>query len=236
MKAWEENLFQALQSIQSDQQFFQAMLSFSKELDFDFCAYGLRMPLPLTNPTILTFNNYPAAWQAHYQAKNYVAVDPTVHHAMRSPQPIVWSDDLFGSAHDLWEEANSFGLRYGWAQSIRDFNGVVGMLTLARSNEPITEMEFEAKRFKLASLTQTAHLGMSQCWVPKLMPEVNATLSTREIDVLRWTADGKTASEISSLLNIAERTVHFHIHNTLTKLAATNKTSAAIKAAMLGLL
>lgn len=103
------------------------------------------MPLPLTNPTILTFNNYPAAWQAHYQAKNYVAVDPTVHHAMHSLQPIVWSDDLFSSAHDLWEEANSFGLRYGWAQSIRDFNGVVGMLTLARSNDPITEIELEAK-------------------------------------------------------------------------------------------
>ncbi len=236
MKAWQENQFQALQSIQSDQQLFQTILSFSKELGFDLCAYGLRMPLPLANPKILTFNNYPTAWQAQYQAKNYVAVDPTVQHAMRSLQPILWTDDLFSPARDLWEEARSFGLRYGWAQSIRDFNGVVGMLTLARSNDPITEIELDAKQFKMASLTQIAHLGMSQCLAPKLMPEVNVKLSNREIDVLRWTADGKTSSEISRILNIAERTVNFHIHNVVTKLNATNKTSAAIKAAMLGLM
>jgi len=54
--------------------------------------------------------------------------------------------------------------------------------------------------------------------------------------VLRWTADGKTSSEISCILNIAERTVNFHINNVVAKLNAANKTSAAIKAAMLGLL
>jgi LuxR family transcriptional regulator len=236
MNTWQENQLQALQSIQSEQQLFQTMLSFSEELGFDHCAYGLRTPLPLTNPKIFMFNNYPTAWQAQYQAKNYLAIDPTVQHAMRSLLPILWTDDLFRPASDLWEEACSFGLRYGWAQSIRDFNGTVGMLTLARSNEPITKTELEAKRFKMAWLTQTAHLGMSQCLTPKLIPEVDAKLSNREIAVLRWTADGKTSGEISCILNIAERTVNFHINNVITKLNAANKTSAAIKAAILGLL
>ena len=40
------------------------------------------------------------------------------------------------------------------------------------------------------------------------MPEVNGLLSNREIAVLRWTADGKTANEISCILNISERTVN----------------------------
>jgi LuxR family quorum-sensing system transcriptional regulator SolR len=236
MNTWQENQLQALQSVQSEQQLFQTMLLFSEELGFDHCAYGLRMPLPITNPGIFMFNNYPTAWQAQYQAKNYLAIDPTVQHAMRSLLPILWSDELFRPASDLWEEARSFGLRHGWAQSIRDFNGTIGMLTLARSNEPITKTELDAKRFKMAWLAQTAHLGMSQCLTPKLMPEVDVKLSNREIAVLRWTADGKTASEISCILNIAERTVSFHINNVITKLNATNKTSAAIKAAMLGLL
>ncbi|WP_031437043.1 autoinducer binding domain-containing protein [Methylobacter tundripaludum] len=236
MKAWQETQLQALQSIQCAHQLFQTILSFSKELGFDHCAYGLRMPLPLTNPKTLMFNNYPTAWQAQYQAKNYLAIDPTVQHAMRSLLPIIWTDDLFSPASDLWEEACSFGLRVGWAQSSRDFNGFVGMLTLARSNEPITEIELDANKFKMAWLTQIAHLGMSRCLTPKLMQEVNVTLSNREIEVLRWTADGKTSSEISCILNIAERTVNFHINNVVTKLNAANKTSATIKAAMLGLL
>lgn len=238
MNTWQENQLQALQSIQSEQQLFQTILSLGKEIGFDHCAYGLRMPLPLplTNARIVMFNNYPTAWQVQYQAKNYLAIDPTVQHAMRSSLPILWTDDLFSPVRDLWEEARSFGLRYGWAQSIRDFNGTVGMLTLARSNDPITEAELDDKKFKITWLAQAAHLGMSRCLTPKLMPEVNAKLSNREIAVLRWTAEGKTSGEISCILNIAERTVNFHINNAATKLNAANKTSAAIKAAMLGLL
>jgi len=236
MKTWQENQLQALQSIQSEQQLFQTIASLGSELGFDYCTYGLRAPLPLATPKTLIFSNYPTAWQARYQAKNYLAIDPTVHHGMRSLLPLVWTDDLFSPVCELWEEARSFGLRYGWAQSIHDFNGVKGMLTLARSNEPITETELEAKKFKMAWLTQTAHLGMSRCLTPTLMPEADTKLSNREIAVLRWTADGKTSGEISSILNIAERTVNFHINNAVTKLNAANKTSAAVKAAMLGLL
>lgn len=194
------------------------------------------MSLPLTNPKTVMFSNYPTAWQTHYQVKNYLTVDPTVEHAMRSTLPILWTNELFNPTKDLWEEARSFGLCHGWAQSIRDFNGTVGMLTLARSHETITKTELEAKLLKMAWLTQAAHLSLSQCLKPKLMPEVNALLSNREIAVLRWAADGKTANEISSILNISESTVNFHINNTITKLNASNKTSAAIKAALLGFL
>ena len=58
----------------------------------------------------------------------------------------------------------------------------------------------------------------------------------REIEVLRWTADGKTASEIADILNISERTANFHIANVITKLNAPNKTAAVIRAGMLGML
>lgn len=236
MDTWQEDQLHALQCIQSEQQLFQAILSLGKELGFDLCAYGLRMPFPLAAPKTVMFNNYPAAWQTQYQAKNYLATDPTVQHAMRSSLPVLWTDDLFSPAQELWEEARSFGLCYGRAQSIREYNGIVGMLTLVRSDEPITETELEAKQLKMSWLTEVAHIGMSRCLTPKVMPEINAKLSNREIAVLRWTADGKTSGEISSILNIAERTVNFHIYNVITKLNAANKTSAAVKAAMMGLL
>ncbi|MGR9116769.1 MAG: autoinducer binding domain-containing protein [Gammaproteobacteria bacterium] len=236
MNTWQEDQLDELQSIQSEHQLFQSLLSLSTKLGFDFCAYGLRMPFPVTQPKTIMLNNYPIAWQAQYQARNYLEIDPTVQHAMRSIHPVLWTDELFSPARELWEEANSFGLRYGWAQSFRDANGVLGMLTLARSNEPLNEPELESKKFKMAWLTQIAHLGMSRCLVPKLLPEINVKLSNREIAVLRWTADGKTSGEITWILNISERTVNFHINNAATKLNAANKTAAAVKAAMLGLL
>lgn len=236
MKAWQENLLQALQPVQCGHQRFQTIQAFSAKLGFDYCAYGMRMPLPLANPKTMMMNNYPTAWQQRYQAKNYLAADPTVQHAMRSLQPILWTDELFSATPNLWEEARSFGLHHGWAQSLRDFNGVTGMVTLARSNEPITDLELADKALAMLWLSQLTHATLSPCWIPKLLPETTAKLSNREIAVLRWTADGKTAGEISAILKITERTVNFHINNAATKLNAANKTSAAIKAAMLGFL
>ena len=237
MKVWQENQLQALMANQSEHQLFQTICGLSKELGFDYCAYGLRMPLPLMTPKVFMLNNYPEEWRRQYQANNYLAIDPTVQHATRSLLPIIWTDDLFDRTRELWEDAHSFGLRFGWAQSIRDFNGVVSMLTLARSTEPISELELNAKRIEIAWLTQMVHEGMSKCLeVSQMMPEVSAGLSKREIEVLKWTAIGKTSGEVSSILNIAERTVNFHINNTIAKLNVTNKTAAAVKAAILGLL
>ncbi|GAB3353599.1 helix-turn-helix domain-containing protein [Lysobacter tyrosinilyticus] len=70
----------------------------------------------------------------------------------------------------------------------------------------------------------------------KLVPRTGQALSAREVEVLRWTAEGKTASEISQIVNISERTVNFHINNAMMKLDAANKTAAVVRAVVLGLL
>lgn len=236
MKAWQEIQLQALRTSDSEHQLFQTIVSLAAELGFDYCAYGLRLTLPLSNPKIVKTSNYPTAWQAQYQTKNYCAVDPTVKHALCSTLPILWTDGLFAATSEFWEEARSFGLRYGWAQSMRNVHGATGMLTLARSNEPLSETELAAKAFKMAWLTQNAHIALSRRLLPKLLPEADTKLSNREVAVLRWTADGKTAGEIASIMRITERTVNFHIGNAAAKLNAANKTSAAVKAAVLGFL
>lgn len=63
-----------------------------------------------------------------------------------------------------------------------------------------------------------------------------AKLSERELEVLRWIAEGKTSSETASILGISERTVTYHITNILFKLDAVNKTQAVVKAVMLRLI
>ena len=214
----------------------EEITAIARDLGFDFCAYGMRMPVPLSQPKIVMFNNYPVAWQTQYQAQGYVEIDPTVHHCSQSLRPIVWSDEVFASAPQFWEEARSFGLRIGWAQSSYDANAVAGMLSLARSEDPLTESELRASRLKMAWLTQVAHLGMSRRLTSKLMPEGEIQLSERERTVLRWTGDGKTASEISEIMRISESTVNFHVRNAVAKLGTANKLAATVKAAMLGML
>jgi LuxR family transcriptional regulator/LuxR family quorum-sensing system transcriptional regulator SolR len=61
-------------------------------------------------------------------------------------------------------------------------------------------------------------------------------ITLREREILRWTGDGKTAEDISIILNITPRTVHFHMNNVLNKLIVSNKVHAVMKAHLIGLL
>jgi len=55
-------------------------------------------------------------------------------------------------------------------------------------------------------------------------------LSQREIEVLTWSARGKTSDEIASILGLSKRTVDFHMDNARTKLGVSNRTQAVVKA------
>ena len=61
-------------------------------------------------------------------------------------------------------------------------------------------------------------------------------LSDRELDVLRLLADGCSNREIATALFLAEGTVKNHVTNVLGKLGARDRTQAALRARVLGLL
>jgi len=61
-------------------------------------------------------------------------------------------------------------------------------------------------------------------------------LTKREVEILRWTANGKSAEEIAQIQHLSVNTIHYHIKKSIAKLDAPNKTAAAVKAAVLGLL
>jgi LuxR family transcriptional regulator, quorum-sensing system regulator SolR len=236
MNSWQEDRLNALLAIESEVDLFDEIKQVAKEMGFEYCAYGIQMPVPVSRPTVFMYNNYSYDWQRCYQERGYLETDPTVRHGLTSTLPIVWSDELFASAPELWEEARAHGLHFGWAQASRDRTGAVGMLTLARSVEQLTETELSVNYAKMAWLTQYAHAGMSRLLVPKHVPESKVVLTSREKEVLRWTAEGKTAGEVAQILNMSERTVNFHVNNIVVKFGASNKTQAAVKAAALGML
>ena len=234
MIGWQEESIQSLLNIRNEHELLKATAEIAYDLGFDCAAYGFRFPFPLSAPRIVMINNYPTDWQTRYREQGYLEIDPTVRHGAQSLLPIVWSDDVFASTPEFWEEARSFGLRVGWAQSSREASGVAGMLSLSRSGEPLTDAELSAKELAMTWLTQVTHLGMAKCLMTKVLPEGEVQLTEREIESLRWTADGKTSEQISDILGISESTVNFHIRNAMSKLGASNKLGAAVKAAMLG--
>jgi LuxR family quorum-sensing system transcriptional regulator SolR len=236
METWREDQINALLSAASETDLFNQVAELAVGMGFEYCAYGIQMPVPISRPVVAMFNNYSAAWQERYYTRGYVQIDPTVQHALRSTLPVVWSNGLFEAAPELWEEARAHGLKFGWAQAARDASGSGGLLTLARSAGRLTQAELHANGARMAWLAQCTHAGMSRLLLPKLVPEALVAMTSREREVLRWTAEGKTAFEISQILTVSERTVNFHINNVVLKLGASNKTQAAVKATALGML
>jgi LuxR family transcriptional regulator, quorum-sensing system regulator SolR len=236
LKAWQDEQLQVLLAEEDEYCVFEKVAEIARKLGFDHCAYGIRASIPVSRQRIMMFNTYPTEWRDRYTKQNYLAVDPTVQHGLRSMLPIVWTDELFVKARDFWEDAREHDLRFGWAQPCRDSQGVLGMLTVARSNEELSRAEMQDKSIRLSWLSQITHMAMARIVVKKLVPEATVRLSIKETAVIRWTAEGKSAAEISEIMGLSIRTVTFHVSNVVKKLNAANKTAAAVRAAVLGLI
>ena len=236
MANWQEDLLDVFDETQSEREVFPRIEAAARSLGFEYCAYGLRVPLPLSNPQTIFLNNYPAQWQQRYVQQGYVQTDPTVQHGCRKNTPLLWSDGVFAQAQDFWEDARSFGLRFGWANACIDGGGVRGMLTLARSEGALTAQEVDHNEMKMRWLSHVAHVVLSRIFTKRQAEQMQPHLTAREIEVLKWTADGKTSADISFLLAVSENTVNFHVKNAVVKLQTNNKTAATVRAAMLGLL
>lgn len=62
------------------------------------------------------------------------------------------------------------------------------------------------------------------------------TLSARELEVVRWTAQGKTSVEIGQILSLSDHTVNAYMMNAIKKLDCVNRTQLVAKAIRLKLI
>jgi LuxR family quorum-sensing system transcriptional regulator SolR len=236
MKHWQSDQLRLVQCAGSSEATFETILSEVNKLGFRYCSFGMKGPLPLAMPRALWRSNYPAGWQQRYQEMDYVRVDPTVALAMVGDGVILWSDELFASCPQMRAEACSFGLVHGWAQPRHDAQGIVSLLTCVRSDPAITDEELKAKNERLQWLSYLCHESMMHHWGPTLRNSPESELSSRELEVLRWSCDGKTSADMAEIIGVSEATVNFHMRNACLKLGTPNKTAAAVRAALMGLL
>ena len=188
-----------------------------------------------THSKIIT--NYPNGFMELHEKNHYVQKNPIVIHCQLSISPIIWDEELFRDTPEIWAGNQAYGLNYGWSQSVHDTKGVVSILSLARSCTPLTEDEFEDKAAGVLWLCNQLHTCMTTRYLPRHVEQAQPhRLSARESEVLKWTAEGKTAFDIGMILSLTTRTVNFHISSAIRKMGANNKTSAVVIATKSGLL
>nr|WP_315405606.1 LuxR family transcriptional regulator [uncultured Pseudomonas sp.] len=236
MNDWREHFIAVVTGCRNEGELFSELTRLTRELDFEFCSYGLKNPLPIAAPQFILRSNYPSAWEARYVAEDYFSCDPTVAHGLTRTTPLQWAAAQQQHQQAFWEEARHYSLDHGWCLSVQGDYGTIGLLSLSRPDDPISTLELDTKEAKLIWLSQLAHSAMTGFFAQTHLPEAQKALTAREKEVLKWTAVGKTYSEISIILTIDSRTVKFHLVNAMRKLQASNKAEATVKAILLGML
>ena len=82
-------------------------------------------------------------------------------------------------------------------------------------------------------LCHTLHAVLGEHHLNALCPP-QPKMSARELEVLKWSAAGKTAADVACILSLSQSTVNFHIRSVITKTNAANKAGAIAIAALRG--
>lgn len=214
---------------------FEMVVNKTYELGFQFCSFKMSSQLPNNQTEPIQFDNYPSEWNALYKQAHFFNGDPIVVHCKHSVFPIVWDENAFSAAPNLWDLAQSFGVHLGWTQSVHDFRGVFSMLTLGRSKGAVTPEELYEKAGQVLWLCHAMHAVVAQNFADTPSVSLCCKLTPRETEILKWSAMGKTAEEVGDILSITPRTVGFHIGRAMQKLGVNSKIAAVLRASKEGL-
>jgi DNA-binding CsgD family transcriptional regulator len=181
--------------------------------------------------------NYPSEWVELYVTRNYQQIDPVLKENFANFRLQYWADTYrkMPPPKEFLCLAEDFGLDRGYTHGVRSFTGEEGSL-----------FSFSGRTVEHSERTATIldvfipHLHQALCRVVKCESTRTAgsPLSLREKEVLQWMTQGKSSWDISRILHISERTVHFHGQNIKQKLNASSRSHAvaiAVEAGIIGL-
>jgi DNA-binding HTH domain-containing proteins len=233
--SWRREMLHQFQSASTSEQIYSLLQQQTELLEFDFFSLCVRHPVPFTRPKISLYTTYPDAWVSRYKAANYLAVDPVLKPGNFRLGHLRWDDELFSGAQELWDGARDHGIRMGATQCLMLPNHAHGFFSVSRSDETKPESHGDEIEVRLQMLLEMSLLALLRVEDQMVMPR-EMKFSKRELEILQWTAEGKTSAEISMILAISENTVNFHQKNMQKKFDAPNKTQIACYAAAIGLI
>lgn len=176
--------------------------------------------------------NFPDGWLEHFVENDFVSTCPIVRHSRQSLTPftlrdVQWDRKTDRAASRVVGEAAEFGLTDGFWVPVRMLDGSNGCVAF------ITEDTLsETDRHWLQVMAFAAHMHLINFDAASVARQ--ATLTTREREILCWIAAGKTSDDIGAILSISHRTVEFHLQKVSQKLNVFSRTQAVVEAYRLG--
>ncbi|MBE0452105.1 LuxR family transcriptional regulator [Roseovarius autotrophicus] len=206
-----------------------------ERFELDHVAYAGINPVTGTSHGFMT---YDIDWSSHYLENKFYEIDPVLHKARQSIAPVDWARLERGAEFQtVFRDARAFGITdRGLTIPVRGPFGDVGGFSVLRD---CPRREWEMLLGGIIGELQAAAVHMHDTIIRSepLSRVLNApSLSTREIEILQWTAAGKSQQDIGDILSISHRTVEVHLRSARQKLQALTTPQAIGRAINLGLI
>ncbi|MDO9072050.1 MAG: autoinducer binding domain-containing protein [Rubrivivax sp.] len=220
-------------------EFRDEVIRFTQQLGFETVSAVTMIDHGRGRYELITVDNTPTNYVEPYSDKGSGRRDPVLQHCKRQTVPIIWNQETYvaNGVGDLWEQQAQFGYRTGIAMALHLPEGKHFLLGVDRDRAlPSDPNELQRLVADLQLFAVHAQEAAMRLLVPPDLQPERPALTPRELEVLRWTMDGKTAWEVGAVLGISERTAVLHINNAMHKLKCVNKHQAVLKALRLGLI
>lgn len=223
----------------SREEFRDEIVRFTQRLGFETVSAITIVDRGLGKADIITVDNTPDDFAEPYRDVRSARRDPVLQHCKRQSVPIIWDRQTYvaSGAADLWEHQASYGYCTGIAMALHLPEGKHFLLGVDRDQAlPHDPDELQRVVADLQLFAVHAQDAAVRLLAPADPPDFKPALTRRELEVLRWTLEGKTAWEVGAVIGITERTAVLHLTNAMHKLGCFSKHQAVLKALRLGLI
>ncbi|RXJ71247.1 hypothetical protein CS022_21545 [Veronia nyctiphanis] len=225
------------QQIHSKRQLEHFCIEFGKEFGLKNYLLCVFTPTHLQEAELFMVNNYPSEWLTRYFEHSYKHTDPVVMHCLNGITPILWQNtEVICQVKpecdiNIMYEAQEFGLQDGITVPLRGMGGEFGLFSYSTDTVIGMDDQMQISSIMLG-IVPFLYEAISRIQAKK--SGVDIKLTQRELECMKWTAEGKTAWETAQILGVSERTVNFHVNNVIEKMGASNRQHAVAKVLLKG--
>ncbi|MGV7962619.1 helix-turn-helix transcriptional regulator [Photorhabdus tasmaniensis] len=207
----------------------EKLLNAINYLDFEFYSIYQEEKYPFTIKKYVLITNLNIETANNYNQNNNHDSDQLMNGDYTFSIPSICNEKISKNADFMIKKSNIDEVQNSLSIKIKGSHGERSIFSVARKKGAISHNEILNKAGMLGILANECVETFNKLKNKKdkiIVP----TLSTREVEVIRWTCEGKTSAEIANILEISTRTVNFHINNVMEKLVVPNKVAAVAKA------
>ena len=219
--------------------FERRLIEFSHEFEFGLVNAVVVVDQPGKDAVFVSIGNTPEPYAATFSNPTLSKRDPVLKRLKRLSVPFAYDQELYirDGVGELWEHQAMYGYKTGIAVALHLQDHKHFLLGIDRRKalpENVDEVTLLMASLQLLAVhAQDAALRL--LGVQDISAET-PKLTARELEILRWTMEGKSAWAVGEILAVSENTVNFHFRNIFKKFGASSKHQAVLKAMALGLL